>query len=96
MVKLKGNGGIMTAQKTQEDLPTFGFVRGDTVKKILGGISEGALDGAVKAGIFPAPIKITARTVGWDVEAVRAFIENKKTEARKIQEAYRQGYDPDL
>lgn len=48
----------------------------------VGGISKGALYDAVRSGVFPEPIRVTEKTVAWDVEDIRAFREQRKEEAK--------------
>lgn len=66
---------------TPQTLPCTGFVRKTVV---LAHVPFGAtkLYMEVKAGRFPAPIKLGPRIVAWRVEDVRQWIEQKSTQAR--------------
>lgn len=67
------------------NLPETGFIR---IKKIIGDpkanppitpiipISPSKLWADVKAGKFPAPVKLGLRCTAWRVEDIRRYIEN--------------------
>lgn len=71
----------MVAQKAQHEqikkivdfdkLPDSAFVRQPTVSMLCGGTSRAALYKWVKAGRFPAPVKLGAQTSAWNVGALR-------------------------
>lgn len=66
----------MSAQDTNPlpALPAEGFIRKATVLQVIP-ISETVWDDGVRKGIHPQPVKLSARTVAWRVEAIREFIE---------------------
>lgn len=71
------------SSKTKKEygtLPEIGFIRLPHVLHIFGGISKTAFYNGMKEGIYPHPVRLTARTVVWDVETLRAFV-NKAREA---------------
>ena len=69
----------MSNTSTQIDnLPKTGFVR---VRQLIPGIlpiSKSTLWAKVKAGTFPAPIKLGPRTTAWPASMVREWIEAQK------------------
>lgn len=51
--------------------------------KDLTGLSGSTIDRMIKAGKFPAPIKLTgARAVAWNAEEVEAWIQSRIDESR--------------
>jgi prophage regulatory protein len=70
--------------KNQNPLPETGFLR---LKQIIGDpkadppipailpISRSAFYDGISAGIYPRPVKLSARTSAWPVRAIRALIE---------------------
>lgn len=61
------------------DFPKTGFVR---LAQILGPkgpipVSRSAFWAGVKAGIYPAPVKLSPRVTCWRAEAILEFIERK-------------------
>lgn len=54
-------------------LPQEGFARLPQVLHVLG-IGKTSFWDGVKAGRFPAPVKLGPRTRGWRVEDIRALI----------------------
>ena len=57
------------------ELPKEGFARLPAVCKAFGNISKTSLYEGIKDGFFPAPRRLTRRTVAWPVEEIRACIE---------------------
>ena len=45
----------------------------------LTGLSKATLYRAVKAGQFPAPIKLTTRAVGWRLADVNAWVASRES-----------------
>ncbi len=54
----------------------------------LTGLSDSALDRAVRTGVFPAPFKLLpdsrARAVGWDSQAVQTWIAERIEAAQQV------------
>lgn len=50
------------------------------------GLSHSSLYKQMRMGLFPRPIKLTARASGWEESAVQAWIENKIKESVKYVE----------
>lgn len=57
-------------------LPQIGFVRLPTVLQVYP-ISKSKLYADIKAGKFPAPLKLSERVSAWDVVTLRKFLESK-------------------
>lgn len=55
-------------------LPSVGFVRLDVVLMLIP-IGKSAWYAGIKAGRFPAPVKLNKRASGYRVEDIRALIE---------------------
>lgn len=55
-------------------LPETGFVRLDTILKIIP-VGRTTWWNGVKSGRFPKPIKLGPRTTAWRTEDIRALIE---------------------
>jgi prophage regulatory protein len=70
---------------TTTALPASGFVRQSTLLAHIIPISSATLWRNVRAGKFPAPIKLSARVTAWRVEDVRAWIESKAKDCCKNQ-----------
>lgn len=66
-----------------DGLPAAGLVRLDQILAVLP-ISRSTFFGWVKAGKFPRPIKIGARTAAWRVEDVRALLHSAEVTADTI------------
>jgi predicted DNA-binding transcriptional regulator AlpA len=59
------------------DLPATGYVR---QSQLLGGIlplSSPTLWRMVKAGDFPAPVKLSPRVTAWRVEDIRSWMQSR-------------------
>lgn len=63
---------------TEYKLPETGFVRQRELIPNIIPISRTTLWRKIKDGLFPAPIKLTANTIAWRVEEVRAWIADPK------------------
>ncbi|MFA5921626.1 MAG: AlpA family transcriptional regulator [Methylococcaceae bacterium] len=68
-------------------LPETGFVRvwdivGDKKRNIKGvfPVSLAAWHNGVKSGIYPKPVNLAPRTVGWRVEDIKAMLEKFGTQ----------------
>ena len=46
------------------------------------GLSQSSLYKQMRMGLFPRPIKLTARASGWEESAVQAWIEKKVKESK--------------
>ena len=60
-------------------LPRTGFIRQSLLLKCLP-FSKSTLWRWVKAGLFPAPVRLGPRSVRWKGSAVRAWIDGLKTD----------------
>jgi predicted DNA-binding transcriptional regulator AlpA len=60
-------------------LPPEGFVRLPVVIRVMG-IGKTTWWNGIKAGRFPKPVKLGARTSAWRVEDIRALIANPMKE----------------
>ncbi len=67
-------------------LPEVGFVRLPTVLQLIP-VSRSAWWAGCKAGKYPAPIKIGARTTAWKAEDIRALIERIGTASDQAKAA---------
>ncbi len=59
------------------DLPTTGYVRQSQLIPAIVPFSSATLWRNVKAGTFPAPVKLSDRVTAWRVEDVRAWMESR-------------------
>ena len=50
------------------------------------GLSHSSIYKQIRLGLFPRPIKLTARASGWEESAVQAWIEKKAKESAKYIE----------
>ena len=50
------------------------------------GLSQSSLYKQMRMGLFPRPIKLTARASGWEESAVQAWIEKKVKESKNYVE----------
>lgn len=57
-------------------LPAEGYVRQSQLVPAIVPFSAPTLWRKVKAGTFPAPVKLAPRVTAWRVEAVRAWLAN--------------------
>ena len=60
---------------TKNSLPETGFVRLDTILKLIP-IGKSSWWAGVEKGIYPQPVRIGQRVTAWRVEDIRALIEN--------------------
>ena len=65
-----------TARKFDE-LPAIGFVRQSQLIPAIVPFSSATLWRKVKAGTFPAPVKLSARVTAWRVEDVREWMRSR-------------------
>ena len=72
-------------QKTPLPLPQEGFVRLPQVLHVLG-IGKSSFWEGIKAGKYPAPVKIGPRTTVWRVEEIRALIRQMSAQAHPVGE----------
>src|SRR4051794_26453625 len=77
-------GGMMVTSKKggaeMATLPATGFIR---QAQLLGGtlpFSASTLWRKVRAGEFPAPVKLSAGVTAWKVEDVRAWMDGRSSE----------------
>lgn len=60
---------------TVSSLPTEGYVRTDTILKVLP-IGRSTWWAGVKSGRYPAPVKFSRRITAWKVCDIRALLES--------------------
>ncbi len=60
-----------------DELPVIGFVRQSQLIPAIVPFSSATLWRKVKAGTFPAPVKLSARVTAWRVEDVREWIRSR-------------------
>ncbi|MDD2800206.1 MAG: AlpA family phage regulatory protein [Methylococcales bacterium] len=60
--------------KPQDTLPEIGFIKLPQVLEIIP-VSRSTLLKMVKSGEYPAPIKLSERSVAWKVSDIRALVE---------------------
>lgn len=56
-------------------LPETGYVRQSQLIPIIVPFSSATLWRQVKAGTFPAPVKLSERVTAWSVESIRAWMQ---------------------
>jgi prophage regulatory protein len=61
-------------------LPSEGFAKLPAVMSATG-LSRSTIYARVKASEFPAPVKLGARAVAWDVQAIRRWIDERRSES---------------
>jgi len=59
------------------ELPDAGFIRQSQLIREVVPFSAATLWREVKAGTFPAPVKLTLRITAWRVEDVRKWIQSR-------------------
>jgi prophage regulatory protein len=62
-------------------LPETGYLRQAQLIPVIVPVSAATLWRWVKAGKFPAPVKLSERVTAWSVESVRAWLESHKVTA---------------
>ncbi len=60
-----------------DGLPAIGFVRQSRLIPSIVPFSSATLWRKVKAGTFPAPVKLSARVTAWRVEDIREWIRSR-------------------
>lgn len=60
-----------------DELPSVGFVRQSRLIPSIVPFSSATLWRKVKAGTFPAPVKLSQRVTAWRVEDVREWIRSR-------------------
>ncbi len=63
-------------------LPAIGFIRQSQLIPAIVPFSSATLWRKVKAGTFPAPVKLSARVTAWRVEDVRDWIRSRTAEGQ--------------
>ena len=58
-------------------LPATGFIRQSQLIPAIVPFSSATLWRKVKAGTFPAPVKLSERVTAWPVESVRAWMNSR-------------------
>lgn len=67
----------MTRNNTPGELPATGFIRQSQLIPAIVPFSSATLWRKVKAGTFPAPVKLSERVTAWPVESVRAWMNSR-------------------
>lgn len=67
----------MSQQHTTGELPATGFIRQSQLIPAIVPFSSATLWRKVKAGTFPAPVKLSERVTAWPVESVRAWMDSR-------------------
>lgn len=67
----------MSQKHTTGDLPATGFIRQSQLIPTIVPFSSATLWRKVKAGTFPAPVKLSERVTAWPVESVRAWMNSR-------------------
>lgn len=75
------NTNVFTRKLPQEleqfdNLPSASFIRQDVVILLLG-ISRSTIWRGIKDQTFPAPIKLSKRTIAWNVGTLREHLASK-------------------
>lgn len=63
--------------KTHPELPVSGFIREHQLVPHLIPVSSATLRRMVRAGGFPAPVKLSDRVTAWRVEDVREWMASR-------------------
>lgn len=64
------------APATNSSLPESGYIRMAQLVPAIIPVSSATLWRKVKAGTFPAPVKLGPRTTAWKVDSVREWLRN--------------------
>jgi prophage regulatory protein len=67
----------MSQKHTIGELPATGFIRQSQLIPAIVPFSSATLWRKVKAGTFPAPVKLSERVTAWPVESVRAWMNSR-------------------
>ena len=67
----------MTRNTAPGELPATGFIRQSQLIPAIVPFSSATLWRKVKAGTFPAPVKLSERVTAWPVESVRAWMNSR-------------------
>lgn len=68
----------MSHKITTGQLPETGYIRQAQLIPGIIPFSSATLWRKVKAGTFPAPVKLSERVTAWNVESIRAWMEGCK------------------
>ena len=63
------------------DLPATGYVRQSQLIPAIVPFSSATLWRSVKAGTFPAPVKLSDRVTAWRVEDIRVWMKSRSAAA---------------
>lgn len=67
----------MSQKHTTGELPATGFIRQSQLIPAIVPFSSATLWRKVKAGTFPAPVKLSERVTAWKLESVRAWMNSR-------------------
>jgi prophage regulatory protein len=67
----------MSQKHTTGELPATGFIRQSQLIPAIVPFSSATLWRKVKAGTFPAPVKLSERVTAWPEESVRAWMNSR-------------------
>jgi predicted DNA-binding transcriptional regulator AlpA len=69
------NGGFTMSRISQKDsLPEVGFLRLPEVLKIFP-VGKSTWLAGVQAGLYPRPVRLSKRNVGWRITDIRSLVE---------------------
>jgi predicted DNA-binding transcriptional regulator AlpA len=75
----------MSRKTNTGKLPATGFIRQSQLIPVIIPFSSSTLWRKVKAGTFPAPVKLSERVTAWPVESVRAWMNSLSNQTQEIQ-----------
>lgn len=68
---------MASTSRELDELPAIGFVRQSRLIPAIVPFSSATLWRKVKAGTFPAPVKLSTRVTAWRVEDVREWMRSR-------------------
>jgi predicted DNA-binding transcriptional regulator AlpA len=75
----------MSRKTNTSKLPATGFIRQSQLIPVIIPFSSSTLWRKVKAGTFPAPVKLSERVTAWPVESVRAWMNSLSNQTLENQ-----------
>jgi prophage regulatory protein len=73
----------MAYQSNFDDLPVSGYIRQAQLIPNVLPFSAATLWRKVKAGTFPAPVKLSDRVTAWEIVAVRNWMQTRNVRSAK-------------
>jgi predicted DNA-binding transcriptional regulator AlpA len=74
---------VMSISNLHGELPAIGYIRQAQLIPTIIPFSSATLWRKVKAGTFPAPVKLSSRVTAWPVEAIHAWMQARLTGEQK-------------